>query len=198
MKFKSFLSVAAILGLALVTGCARYQAKQLKPQATTVTMFKDKAISLYCHTFTQHEGRKYLGRDITKQGYTAIQVTIANSTERYLKVSPSNISLRTVPSEVVAKKVAFSPAKRFVGWGIAGLFFPVLFIPAIVDPAWAYEANEELSADYAAKAIQDKIIPPHAEVSGMIFVANEDYKRSFSIALTDEKSHETIICQAIC
>jgi hypothetical protein len=183
------------MAVALLPGCAGYWSKPLKRLDPKQFIRQSNGKVLFSYkTFSKKDCERYLGKDVIKAGYQPVQISIINQTDHYVRFSPHRITLKTVPADVVAKRVYDSTASRFIGWGIASIFLPTLFIPAIVDSAWSYEANEQLDEDYAAKAGQEQLIGPGSEINGLIFVEVEDYKSSFTVTLIDEDTREQIIC----
>lgn len=215
MKLKFFiLALVPFLG-----GCASYRASRLS-HLKLKPVPKHEDISFAAKTFQHSDCHTYLGRDVISAGYTPIQIALKNGSRRYLDFSASDINLKTVSANIVAESVYFSVLARAMGYGApAGIVLgaalipgatllvwpliipslilaPFLIIPAIVDPIWAAEANEQILRDYLEKAIQDKTIIPGSSVEGLIFVPNNSYQNNIEVTLVDRDSQENIICKS--
>lgn len=147
-----------------------------------------------CKAYSAEESVGYLGKDVVSAGYQPLHITIENNSDRFLKFSASNMSLKTVPADIVAQSVYTNTTKRVVGWGIAGLFLPVLWIPGIVHASSSYKANEKLTQDFQTKAATDRILAPHTKIDGLLFVDIADFNTSWTLLLIDTASCETVTC----
>ena len=162
-------------------------------QFSKLTGTKPVNIKAHCTSFTKEECEGYLGRDAISAGYKALKINIENHTENYLQFSSQGISLKTVPANVVAKKVYRNTSGRIAGWGIGGLIMPLVWIPGIVHSASAYKNNKKTSENFALKALADRVIAPNSNIEGVIFTKINDYKDTFDIVLTDINSQEKIV-----
>lgn len=153
---------------------------------------KSENILVQCKTFTKEECVGYLGRDVISAGYKPIKISIENYSKQYLKFSTKNISLKIVPAELVVKKVFYNTAGRAAGWGIAGLFMPILWIPGAIHSVKAHKDNKRLSADFITKSATNRLIAPKSRMEGVIFVGINDYKNFFDIVLIDTDSQKKV------
>ncbi len=156
--------------------------------------FVNESLKINGRAFTGEECTGYLGRDVTRGGYKAIQINLRNTTQRYLKLSQQDMDLKTVPAEIAAQSVYQSTTKRVLGWGIPSLFIPILLVPALITSTLSYKGNRKLLHTCKAKAWSDVIVAPNDYFTGVIFVPISDYKDSFSVFLTDQNTQEKIIC----
>ena len=129
-QFKLLTAVLAVGSLLLLSGCAKYNAMTL-PQLTQHSHQSEKKnLSLEHKVFDKADCKTYLGRkNILKKGFQPVQLTIANNTDHTYIYSTTSLSLPTVPSEIVAKKVKFSSLGRFLGYSAAGSIFFAPIIP---------------------------------------------------------------------
>ena len=194
MKPQILLALSCV---ALLPACAGYKAQSLaRLQPRQSVTLEDEQVLFDSHVLNKHECEKYLGANVLQAGYVPIQIAIRNQTERSLMFSPDDISLKTVPAEIVAESVHDKTTNRIFGWGIPGLFIPIFLIPAVVDSVWSVEANKKMDNDYWNKEAQERILNPNAEVQGLIFVAKQDFSKHFDVILTDIHSNERIVCNA--
>ena len=156
---------------------------------------KKDQILLGCKAFSKEESVGYFGRDVVSAGYKPVKITIGNSTNRHLKFSLGDISLKTIPAETVVQSVYYNTRSRATGWGISSLFIPILLIPGILHTGSSYKSNQRLYNDFMKKAAKDQIIAPNSRLEGIIFVDLKDYNNLLSIVLTDNHSNEKIICK---
>lgn len=186
-----------LFGLSAIGFCCTYliySSRRSTKSQNSQKQLKSQGIQIHCKNFTKEECVGYLGRDVISAGYKPIKITIENNTDRNLKFSPSDISLKTVQADVVAKKVYYNTTGRATGWGIAGLIMPILWVPGIVHSASSYKANQKLSDNFSAKSATDRNIAPKSSIEGLIFVAIEDYKDTFDIILSDNNSQKKFFC----
>ncbi|MFA6065664.1 MAG: hypothetical protein WC707_00600 [Candidatus Babeliaceae bacterium] len=188
MKIGSFVKLLVYIGVIVGIFSLGYRLLRNKHQKTS------QKISLGCKVFSKVESIECFGKDVVSQGYKPLHISISNTTQRYLKFAQNDISLKTVPAEIVARSVYSSTAKRILGWGIACLFFPILFIPAIITSVSSYCANDALTNTFIAKSATDRIIAPGSHYDGIIFVPTDDYSNRFTIMLSDKDSSEKIAC----
>lgn len=191
---KSLLVKSLLVSLAIATfaGLGIYFSKR----SFTVVPEKVQNISFNCKALTQEESKGLLGKDVVSAGYRPLQITIENKGSDYLKYSPEDISLKTVPAQVVAESVFSNTTGKAVGWGIAGLFLPVLWIPGIVVSARSYEANQKLSKDFRERSYVHRIVEPNSKMQDLVFVSLKDCQDTFTITLTNQSSQEKVICNA--
>lgn len=112
-----------------------------------------------------------------EKGYQPIQVSIENTTKKYLEFSLQAINIRITSSSEVAKKVLHRTLLRN--------------IPATIH---ALEANMKLERDYYEKTIRDRnIITPYMLFHGVIFVTTQNYRNNLTITLINCETKEPII-----
>jgi hypothetical protein len=153
-----------------------------------------KNIILKCKVFSAEECMGYLGKDVISAGYQPLHITIENNSERFFSFSSRNISFKTISPEIVAQSVYSNTTKRIVGWGIAGLFIPLLWIPGIVHAGSSYTTNEKITQDFQIKAATDRILAPNTKIDGLLFVDIADFNTSWTLLLTDTTSGEIVTC----
>jgi len=69
------------------------------------------------------------------------------------------------------RQVHTSTIKRTGRYGLPGLFFWPLLVPAIVDGLGSEKANEKLDADFVQKSLHVQIVRPYSLVNGLILVS---------------------------
>jgi hypothetical protein len=198
MKKQSLLLVPLSVSLLMLSGCAGYNAKPLRSLIPETVMKnagtrKKEGVCFSYKLFDTADCKKYLGRDVLKAGYQPIQITIVNKTNKEFLFSPYNLSVPCVSPEEVMGKVYTSTVSRAVGYGIGGLFIPILFIPAIVDSVWSCEANAQLDKDYSSKSANEQIIRPGATLNGVVFVAKGTILDDFTLTLLDIQANEQLV-----
>jgi hypothetical protein len=93
----------------------------------------------------------------------------------------------------VATRVHTNTVGRAVGYSVAGLFIWPFIIPAIVDGIGSAEANEQLDADFAQKALRSQTVKPHATANGVIFVSCDDDCDDFTLTVTDQSNQRFVL-----
>jgi len=189
IKNMGLLAVCCIIILGLA-GCAGYHAKPLKSLSRGVMPSKkENLVSFDYHIFSKKDCRKYLDRNVIKQGYQPILVSITNNTDNRLDLSMARCSLPCANPEQVAQLVHTSTKGRVLGYGIPGLFIWPFLIPAVVDGINSSEANNLLDKDFERKTLEEsQILQPYSTIEGLIFVAIEDFTPDFSITLLDQSN----------
>ncbi len=190
------LSSLSFLLLLSLCGCAAYKARPLGHLADAGSLEKDK-ISFTSKAFNLRECKKYLDRDVLKQGYQPVHISITNNTNRHVYFTLANISLPTVDAIDVAQLVHTNTAGRAAGYGVVGLFIWPLLIPAVVDGIGSSKANEQLDNDFDKKALKNQPINPFQTINGLIFVPKESYCDNYQIQLVDKENEEPIILNSL-
>jgi hypothetical protein len=194
MKTKSFSFIAISSALILLTGCASYRAASLDHLSSnsvqSSTLSSDIVVS--AKAFDTLDCKRYLDRDVIREGYQPVQLFIHNNSNKSYEFSLDRISLPYAPPEFVARTVHTSTAGRICAYGIPGLIVPFAFpliIPAVVDGIKSSEANEALDMDFYAKSVKNsQIVAPHSYFNKLIFVDRNEYQPSFSLTLIDQDS----------
>ena len=184
--------VSGLVLLIGLSGCAGYKARPL-PKLTKRSL-DEKSISLDYRVFDKSDCKKYLDRDVIKQGYQPILISITNNSNRAIQFSRKNINLPTIDAYEVAQKVHTNTVGRAVGYGTAAVLSCGLFaIPAIVDGVGSAKANDQLDIDFDTKTLRDQVIEPSETVNGLIFVPIESFKANFKIVLSEPKTSQRIV-----
>ena len=212
MNNKSYIFPLMAMGMMLgFAGCAKYKAKPLTRLHTAALSVHgeapDNSISMSYKVFTKKECEKYLDRNVLKQGYQPVQITIYNNTNRALLFSLANIKIPYIPAETVAESVHTNTLGRVIGYGltgailaplttigmVTGVFVPVLLpiaiIPAafttaaIVDGCGSAKSNDRLDQDFMRKALHDQPIMPYDNLNGLLFVSAAEFEEK-ELALT--------------
>lgn len=182
------------LSFAAVAGVGFYFSRNLVLNPAKIEKIQNVAFN--AKALTKEESKGLLGKDVISAGYRPIQITIENKGNDYIKYSPEDISLKTVPAQVVAESVFSNTTGKAVGWGIAGLFLPVLWIPGIVVSARSYEANQKIAKDFKEKSYIQRVVEPNSKMQDIIFVGLKDYNDNFTVTLTNLSSQEKVLCKA--
>ena len=194
MKTKSaFLPILSILTLAGLSGCAKYRVQSLKPLIKKAQLEKN-SISFSYKLFNRAECIKYLDRNVIQKGYQPIQITFVNNTNRYFTISEQSLSFECVSAKEVAESVHTNTVGRAAGFGVAALIVWPFIIPAIVDGIGSAQANEQLDADFAAKALSKTVIAPYCKCNGLVFVSTDmQFDGEFTLTISDLNGKQFIL-----
>ncbi len=184
-KIVVLISIITLIGL---SGCARYKAQPLPRLTQTLSQNSRQGVSFAHHIFTKEDCKRYLDRDVLKEGYQPIHITLTNNTNRPLMFSLGNISLPTVPADEVAQKVYTDTTARAVSYGVAGIFIWPFLIPAVVDGVGSAKANEQLEGDFFRKTLCDQMVQPSSTINGLIFVPVKQFDPCFSLTMKSPES----------
>lgn len=192
---KSYISLVGTGVILFLAGCAHYRAKPLPQLVNTV---KSKGVYMAYRTLDKTDCCTYFDRDIIKQGYQPLQLTIINNTGATFTVSENSLSLPIAPVDMVAKEVHTSTAGRAAGYGAAALLCCLFVIPAIADGIGSSEANEQLDTDFANKALRfNGTLKPHMTVNGVVFVPKEHFSENFTFTLVNAKNGQELILESV-
>lgn len=106
--------------------------------------------------------------------------------------SPANFSTPVSSSDEVAAKVHTSTGGRIAAWGIGGLIFFPLLVPAVVDGFGSAKANNALDADYEAKALKEQTIQPHSSFNGVVFIPKQYADQKIQMFLVNQKTNQKV------
>jgi hypothetical protein len=193
MKIKQNL-LATIVGVLLISGCAKYRPQPLElPQAPAQE--KD-GIEVQAAVLDSTTSKHIFGqRSPRSKGYIPIHVAVTNKTSQTYELDAWRIGLELVPANHVARQIEFNTAGRVAGWGIAGLFFAPLFIPAFVEGYKSTNANRKLARDLEKRAISDYskiVIKPHGTINRVMFVSTENYKPTFDLEVVSPSTGKNV------
>lgn len=179
--------------LIVTTGCANYQAGALSMlPIESIESKHDENVSVSWKVFNERDCQTYLGRDVLSEGYIPLQLTIRNNSTEPVHLSPNNFSVPLASTHDVANRVHTSTEGRVLAWGISGLFFFPLLIPAFVDGLGSLRANKALNADYARKGLREEIIQPRGTFNGVVFVSKEYAGEMMEMFLVGQETNEKV------
>lgn len=191
----TLLHSTTMSALILLTGCASYQASTLSmldPGITgsTLPSQQNSDVLVSWKVFSKKDCQTYLGRDVLSEGYIPVQLTIHNNSPDSLYLSPNNFNIPLSSATEVANTVHTSTSGRVAVWGVGGLLFFPLLIPAFVDGFKSIQANQALDADYAEKSLKEQIIQPRSELNGIVFIPKEHANQTLEMFLINQTTHE--------
>ena len=182
-------SLVGILLLLGFSGCARYSAHPIKKYSSLAhdsRTNREQSISLSYCLFDEADCKRYLDRDVLRQGYQPVLITLMNNSNQSFYTSYDSISLPCIPPQAVARSVHTSTKARVLGYGLPGLVAWPLLIPAVFDGIGSSEANEYLDQDFDNKALEEmQLISPYSTVSGLIFVDFRSFDEEFTVTVTN-------------
>lgn len=188
---KRYLPIA--LTALLLAGCASYHAaplSQLSPDVIQSRSTKNQDVLIAAKAFDRMDCKRYLDRDVIRQGYRPVQLYIRNNTDKNYIFALNRMGLPLARPEEVAQRVHTSTVGRAIGYGVGSLILWPLIIPAIVDGMGSAEANTLLDADFYSKTAKDQVIAGHSHLNTLVFVPNFGFKSEFTLTLIDQESAE--------
>ena len=191
---KNKLHSIAYSALILLTGCASYNAATLSmlPKETAIQSTEDSNVLVSWKAFDKEDCRTYLDRDVISEGYIPVQMTIRNDSKDPMYFSPTNFSTPVSSPDEVAHKVHTSTGGRIAAWGIGGLIFFPLLIPAVVDGVGSANANDALDADYATKSVKEQTIQPHSVFNGIVFIPRQYANQKIEMFLVNQTTNQKV------
>lgn len=185
--------------LILLAGCASYEASTLSLLSSdaAISSPKNDNVLISWKAFDKQDCEKYLDRNVIAEGYIPVQLTIRNNSTDPMYLNPSNFNVPLSSPNEVADKVHTSTGGRVAAWGVGGLVFFPLFIPAVVDGFKSANANTALDADYTAKALKEQTIQPHSVFNGVVFIPKEHASETIEMFLVNQKTNEKVVFSEI-
>jgi hypothetical protein len=189
-KNAQIYSVSSLIILLALSGCAHYHPKSSLSNLNTgiSQQTKESTISFNHHVFSTDDCLRYLDRNIIARGYQPVNITFTNNTKYSLTFSTKSFSFPCALVEEVAEKAHTNTKGRAVGYGVASLCVPILWIPAVVDGVGSSKANKKLNADFSRKSLRDQVVNPFSTVSGLIFVPTGSFNPNFTFVVNDFKN----------
>lgn len=193
MKNKT-LYLLTLSTMIVMTGCASYRANTLSmlPEENSIESKQNSDVLVSWKAFDKHDCKTYLDRDVLSEGYIPVQLTIRNNSNDPMYLSPNNFNHPLSSVNQVANTVHTNTSGRIVAWGLPGLFFFPLLIPAFVDGIKSNNANEALDADYATKALSEQTIQPHSSFNGVVFIPKENSIQKIEMFLVNLRTNEKV------
>src|SRR5690349_14684883 len=136
MKTKSLSFIAISSALIFLTGCASYRAASLDPiySNSASQPAPSSGIVVTAKAFDSSDCKRYLDRNVLREGYQPVQLYIQNNSSKSYIFSLNRFSLPFARPEQVASTVHTSTMGRALGYGIPGVLVAwPLIIPAVVD-----------------------------------------------------------------
>lgn len=195
MKRNLTILSSICLSLLLITGCASYRASALNVLNSEIISspysIKQGGIKIMAKAFDRVDCKRYLDRNVLKEGYQPIQLYIQNDSDKAYAFSLSRIDLPVARPEEVSKTVHTSTVGRVLAYGIPAFFllWP-LAIPATIDGIKSAKANNSLDADFLSKAARDQTIHSMSYLNKLIFVPLNDYRNTLTLVLIDAETNE--------
>lgn len=180
--------------LILLTGCASYNASTLSVLSTdtAIQSTENPNVLVSWKAFDKKDCEIYLDRDVLAEGYIPVQLTIRNNSNDPMYLSPTNFTVPVSPSNEVAQKVHTSTGGRVAAWGIGGLFFFPLLVPAVVDGIGSANANAALDSDYNTKTLKEQTIQPHSSFNGVVFIPKNYAHEKIQMFLVNQKTNQKV------
>jgi hypothetical protein len=180
--------------LILLTGCASYNASTLSLLSTETAIHSNENpnVLVSWRAFDQNDCATYLDRNVLAEGYVPLQLTIRNNSNDPMFLSPDNFSTPISSPNEVANKVHTSTGGRIAAWGVGGLIFFPLLVPAVVDGFKSANANDALDADYREKTLKEHTIQPHSSFNGVVFIPSQYADQKIQLFLVNQRTHQKV------
>ncbi len=197
LRNKKHIFLCAVLLLS--AGCANYKASSLDSISSgqAVQSSQNSHVTAAWKVFDKKDCLTYLGRDVLAKGYIPIQMTIKNQSDDPLYLSADQFNIDLIPPQQVANEVHTSTAARVVAWGVGGLLFGPLLIPAIYDGIKSSKANRSLDADYSSKALSECTIQPSTTFNGVFFVSKDKIHEPIEMFIRNERTQDKITFRVV-
>lgn len=189
-SYSFFLLIS--FGLTMI-GCAKYTPHPLQKPVSKIEEKEDVKVSTTL--LTEKECRHYFSRKMITKGYQPIQICIRNNSDQGYTFDAQRVNAELEDRDAVAKALHLDTAKRIAPYAIAGLFFGVFFIPAIVEGVKSHQANKRLDEDFAQRVISSNsrvFIAPGSVLNRVMFIRSENMTTPLTIDLVNRKTKEKL------
>ena len=190
LQRSSLFSLLIVCGLILVTGCAKYRPKPLPEifEHTNAAETSKSDLSVYAYELTAQESQTFFSRNAPRKGYHPVHLSIKNNSKKSFMLRGSKIDLVMEQRYVMIDVLKIDVMHRVMSWGLPGLIFGVLLIPAVVEGLCGSAANRKMRADFERRVIDSYstcIIKPGCIFSCVFFLCGENWNSTFNITLED-------------
>jgi hypothetical protein len=179
------VSVVLLLHATSLGGCVSYRPKAIEDvrfleRARTKT---EDGVRVTAAALGRSEARDLFGVPISKNGIQPLYLKIENESARpYIFFQQSVDSDYYSPREA-AFKSHYSGTKRFLGWGLAGIFVWPLLLVAPVQYASARVANRRMNKLFVEYGIGNQMIFPRESFEGFIFTQLDEGTKHVKVGL---------------
>lgn len=188
-----FSKVSVLLGSLLALATASFGYIHYTNQPTQSA--SHGTISLHCHPLDKNQCIARLGRHMPKAEFQPIELHITNNSDRHLAFSTNTISgIKIVPAKHAAKENFYNTTGRAIGWGVAGLFMPLLWIPGAIHYASGVKANNKILNNFIKHGLTEHCIWSGNSLTGMIFVDAHYTHNATTLCFFDTSTGEQILC----
>lgn len=190
---KKILGIVAVIAM-LLQGCASYKAAALP--SNDVSTFRNRQeqndVKVGVKFFDSSESKRIFGVSEVYNNYQPAYIVIDNKSKSSYDFSKQMLNQSIQPADTVAEECGFSTVGRATAYGVAGLFFWPLLIPAVVDGVGSSKANKQMKNDFSYKEIQDGVIQPNGMTSGIIFLNKMKNGENLTIKLRDVDNNDVV------
>jgi len=168
--------IPLLAGAAFLSGCARYNARPLRPLPDNPPVRVERVRCTAAVLAHYREASAYLGDDLKGKGIVPVDLWIRNERRRPIVLDRSQTrlvitgrGLMDLAAEERARKAAHKSLLGAAGW-VSILAGPALPIAIGASALQIREVNQEIRRDYEAKAFPiDQPIPSKGEARGLLF-----------------------------
>ena len=191
--------ICCVFLLILVGGCASYNPHQIKLLAVgktgVVEAKSDKEnsnVKILVSVLSKDEEKYYFDRNIFAAGYRTAQLTIINSSDECIIIKNEDVILQIANSEQIAKILHTSTGGRVAAYGVGGLVFFPLFVPAVVDGVKSSDANKKINADFNERCGEYCVIPAHSIQNHILFINKMNSNQSFDVLIRNYPQYQLL------
>ncbi len=189
-SFFYYASLSIIAGLCLSWGSYHHYIRDLTSIAPNMISAFDpqhKNVEVHVRALSAETSKYLLGHNLPNKGIQPLHITIENNSAYEYQISPDYLDLEQIRPNQVAKKLQKSALPRSIAFKIMGFFFWPFMIPGTIDTIHTMHSYKSLKRDYAAKSLQDELVPMYSIVNRVVFIPKENLRDSFTITLIEAK-----------
>lgn len=202
MKRNNMMKGISLLMACLLVGCASYTPTMVRLDASgpNVKKVAEGDFTLYVEEYiTSEKAERAFDTNLAEEGVLPLLILLENNGDIPCEVVEivvqGDTPLRQLTPEEAADKAGRSAVGRAIGWS---LIVPIIAIPiaAATSAGHTSKVNNQMVADFTAKAFLDEVIQPNKDFSGFVYFELEEERQDLA-GLTLEMTAKNIVTQEL-
>ncbi len=187
LEFQRTLLLSVFLLFAL-SGCV----KSYKPRSLSFApqqREKQGGVEVTSKRLNAQETEAFLGRDIAAKGYTPVQLSIRNDSNKTFVFDTAHVSVPVEKPLTVAHKLHDGATGRIIAWLFGALYYWPLLGAAALDGLNSHYHNKRIDrffSKHAHNVDEELTIAPGTRTQTVVFIENKDEHAALGIELVEQ------------
>lgn len=193
MRGRGAATLVVAAGLALcATGCVYYRPKPLEDVQfrDRIQWVGDDDVRIGVAALSAKESKQAFGVALAKKGMQPVWLEIENRSAAPMIFLQQSVDPAYFSPAEAAHRSHYSGTTRFLFYGIAGLFFPPLWIAAPVELVSASIANRRMDERFVTAGIGNRLIAPDKRADGFVFTRFDEGTKPVPVTLITEEGRK--------